>query len=385
MSRKTTRRPLQTVDRVQFRDMCARFAAAEIGPRWLVADRERSFPRDFYVAAARAGLVGVTAPEDVGGSDLGAYEEAIAMEEMSKVNPNLAVSILVQNIAGSILYDYGSPEQQKIARKVIAGDCLVAITVTEPEAGNDIQNIKTSARRHGDDWIVDGLKSFITLGGDSDVLVTLAQTDASSGRRGMQFFAIDRNSPGVTCSQIETYVNRSAPTYRVQFQNVRVPERRRVDAGFREIMMGFNRERIMVAARWLGHMHATLNWAREYATTRQQFGRPIGANQSIAFSLAQAYVDVEATRHLTYHAAERYDSDIPLKDVILDVSTAKLLATQAVVRVTQTALHIGGGWGLTKELPVMRFALDAMVAPVTVGSWEIQLRAIAREMGLPCN
>ncbi|MFZ2159950.1 MAG: acyl-CoA dehydrogenase family protein [Bradyrhizobium sp.] len=120
-----------------------------------------------------------------------------------------------------------------------------------------------------------------------------------------------------------------------------------MDAGFKEIMTGFNRERIMVAARWLGHMQAALNWARDYATTRQQFGRPIGANQSIAFSLAQAHVDVEATRHLTYHAAERYDSDIPLKDVILDVSSAKLLATQAVVRVTQTALHIAGGWGLT--------------------------------------
>jgi alkylation response protein AidB-like acyl-CoA dehydrogenase len=385
MSQKKTRCPLKTVDRAQFRDMCARFAAAEIGPRWRAADRDKIFPRDFYAAAARAGLIGITAPEDVGGSDLGAYEEAIAMEEMSKINPNLAVSVLVQNVAGSILYDYGSPEQQDIARRVIAGDCLVAITVTEPEAGNDVQNVRTSARRDGEDWVVDGLKSFITLGGDSDVLVTLAQTDAGRGRHGMQFFAIDRNSRGVTCSQIETYVNRPAPTYRVQFDNVRVPDRRRIDAGFKEIMTGFNRERIMVAARWLGHMQAALNWARDYATTRQQFGRPIGTNQSIAFSLAQAHVDVEATRHLTYHAAARYDSDIPLKDVILDVSTAKLLATQAVVRVTQTALHIGGGWGLTEELPAMRLALDAMVAPVTVGSWEIQLRAIAREMGLPCN
>jgi len=385
MSHTKSRRPQKSVDRAQFRDMCARFAAAEIGPRWRAADRDKIFPRDFYVAAAKAGLIGITAPEDIGGSELGAYEEAIAMEEMAKVNPNLAVSVLVQNVAGSILYDYGSPAQRDIAREVIAGNCLVAITVTEPEAGNDVQNVKTHARRDGNDWIVDGMKSFITLGGDSDVLVTLAQTDASRGRHGMHFFAIDRRSPGVTCSQIETYVNRPAPTYRVQFDNVRVPDSRRLDAGFKEIMTGFNRERIMVAARWLGHMQASLNWARDYAITRQQFGRPIGANQSIAFVLAQAHVDVEATRHLTYHAAERYDSDIPLKDVILDVSSAKLLATQAVVRVTQAALHIGGGWGLTEELPAMRLALDALVAPVTVGSWEIQLRAIAREMGLPCD
>lgn len=184
-------------------------------------------------------------------------------------------------------------------------------------------------------------------------------------------------------SQIDTYVNRPAPTYRVMFNQTRVPDARRLDAGFAAIMAGFNRERIMVAARWLGHMQTALDWARDYATTRHQFGRPIGANQSIAFSLAQAHVDVEAARQLTYHAAERWDSGIPIEQVILDVSTAKLHATQAVVRVTQTALHVAGGWGLTSELPAMRWALDALVAPVTVGSVEIQQRAIARQLGLP--
>lgn len=377
--------PANSVDRAAFREMCRRFSEKEIGPRWQAADREKRFPRQFYVAAARAGLIGITAPEDVGGAGLGCTEEAIAMEEMSKVNPNLAVAVLVQNVAGSILYEHGSPEQRDIARRTVAGECMVAITVTEPEAGNDVQNVKTRATRDGDHWVLDGLKSFITLGGDADVLVTLAQTDPSQGRRGMQFFAVDRNSPGVVATQIETYVNRPAPTYRVAFNGVRVPESRRLDAGFGAIMAGFNRERVMVAARWLGHMQSALAWALDYAKVRRQFGRAIGANQSIAFQLAQAHVDVEATRHLTYHAAERWDSGAPLKDVILDVSAAKLLATQAVVRVTQTALHVGGGWGLTEELPAMRMALDALVAPVTVGSWEIQLRAIARELGLPAD
>jgi alkylation response protein AidB-like acyl-CoA dehydrogenase len=365
--------------------MCRRFAEREIGPRWQEADRDKRFPRDFYVAAAKAGLIGITADEALGGGDLGCYEEAIAMEEMSKVNPNLAVAVLVQNVAGSILYEHGTAEQKEIARQTIAGECLVAITVTEPEAGNDIQNIKTTATREGDHWVLSGMKSFITLGGDADVLVTLAQTDRGQGRRGMQFFAVDRSIPGIVATQIETYVNRPAPTYRVAFNDVRVPESRRINAGFGEIMAGFNRERIMVAARWLGHMQHALTWAREYACVRRQFGRPIGANQSIAFQLAQSHVDVEAARRLTYYAAERWDSGVPIKDLILDVSAAKLFATQAVVRVTQIALHIGGGWGLTEELPAMRMALDALVAPVTVGSYEIQLRAIAREMGLPVD
>lgn len=383
MSQTSRRRPVNSVDRVAFRDMCRHFAQKEIEPYWREADRERRFPRSFYEAAAAAGLIGITADESVGGAGLGAYEEAIAMEEMSRANPNLAVAVLVQNVAGSILYEHGTDEQREIARDTIAGRRMVAITVTEPEAGNDVQNVKTTATRQGDHWVVDGLKSFITLGGDADVLVTLAQTEPGSGRKGMQFFAIDRRSPGVTATQIDTYVNRPAPTYRVAFDRVEVPESRRIPAGFGAIMAGFNRERIMVAARWLGHMQRALEWATGYAKVRHQFGKPIGANQSIAFQLAQAHVDVEAARHLTYHAAERWDSGVPLRDVILDVSSAKLFSTQAVVRVTQTALHVGGGWGLTEELPAMRMALDALVAPVTVGSFEIQLRAIAKEMGLP--
>ena len=188
MSHAKSRRPVNTIDRAMFRAMCARFAAAEIEPRWRAPIATSNF-RGISTCAAAAGLIGITAPGDIGGAGLGAYEEAIAMEEMAKVNPNLAVSVLVQNVAGSILYDYGSPEQRDIARNTIAGNCLVAITVTEPEAGNDVQNVKTKARRDGDDWVIDGLKSFITLGGDCDVLVTLAQTDSGRGRHGMQFFA----------------------------------------------------------------------------------------------------------------------------------------------------------------------------------------------------
>jgi alkylation response protein AidB-like acyl-CoA dehydrogenase len=386
MSKREPRaRPVNCVDRAAFREMCRVFAQREIGPRWQQADEHKRFPREFYVAAARAGLIGITAPESIGGAGLGAYEEAIAMEEMAKVNPNLAVAVLVQNVAGSILHEHGGEAHRELARRCIAGHCLVAITVTEPEAGNDVQNVRTRATRDGDHWRLDGLKSFITLGGVADVLVTLAQTDPAAGRHGMRFFAVDRDTPGVQASMIDTYVNRPAPTYRIQFDQARVPEARRLDAGFAAIMAGFNRERIMVAARWLGHMQTALDWACDYARTRRQFGRPIGANQAVAFALAQAHVDVEATRRLTYHAAERWDGGAPLDDVIADVSAAKLHATQAVVRVTQTALHTAGGWGLTAELPAMRWALDALVAPVTVGSVEIQQRAIARQLGLPVD
>ncbi|MEQ8731931.1 acyl-CoA dehydrogenase family protein [Roseitalea porphyridii] len=378
--------PRNSVEEPVFRDMCRRFAAAEAEPRWEQADRERAFPRDFFRACSAAGLIGISAPEAIGGTDLGCVEEAVCMEEVARVNPNLAVSILVQNVANALLYFHGSDVHREIAQRNITGECLLAIAVTEPEAGNDVQNVRVSARRDpGGDWIIDGIKAFITLGGEADVLVLLAQTDRSQGRRGMQFFAVDRASPGLQAVPIDTYVNRPAPTYRIMLDQVRVPEERRLAAGFSEIMAGFNRERIMVAARWLGHMRHAQEWALSYARERHQFGRPIGANQSIAFMLAQNQVDIEAAHHLTYHTAQRWDSGAPIRDIIMDVSTAKLFATQAVLRVTQNALHAGGGWGLTSELPVMRMAMDALVAPVTVGSYEIQLRAIARQLGLPCD
>lgn len=374
-----------TVDREAFRDMCRKFAEREIKPRWQQADRESRFPRDFYVAAAKAGLIGLHVPETFGGADLGVTEEVISIEEQAKVNPNLAIMAVIQGVAGSLLAEHGHEIHHQMVRENIAGERLLALAVTEPEAGSDVQNVKTTARRDGDYWVLDGIKSFITLGGDCDTMAVLARTDPSQGRHGMHFFAVDRNTAGVETSQIKTYANRPLPTYRVMLNNARVHESRRLTAGFGAIMAGFNRERVMVAARWLGHMQTALAWALDYAKVRQQFSKPIGANQSIAFMLAQGHVDVEASRLYTYHAAQRWDSGAPIKDIILDVSSAKLFVTQAVYRVTQNALHIGGGWGITEELPAMRMALDALVAPVTVGSYEIQLRVIAKQLGLPCD
>jgi alkylation response protein AidB-like acyl-CoA dehydrogenase len=384
METTETREP-RRVDEREYRALCRTFAEREIAPYWDAADRAAEFPRAFYEAAARAGFVGVTVPPALGGAGLGCREEVVFLEEASRVNPNFAVAILVQYVAGSVLARFGTPEQRRLAADNAAGTCLLALTVTEPGAGNDIQAVATTARRDGDSWLLNGLKAFITLGGVADVLLVLARTDPERGRAGMSFFAVDRETPGIVTTKMNTFVNRPAPTYKVALDDVRVPDSRRLAAGFRELMEAFNRERILVAARWLGHMQHALAWATGYARERQQFGRPIGSYQSIAFQLAQAHVDVEATRRLTYHAVRRWDQGLPLADVILDVSTAKLFATQAVVRVTQTALHVAGGWGVTDELPAMRMALDALVAPVTVGSWEIQLRAIARRMGLPCE
>ena len=374
----------QQITEAEYRQLCKTFAEREIAPRWEDAARRCEFPREVYTQAARAGLIGITAPEELGGAALGLTHEVIATEELCRADASLGVLPLVQNIANALLYNHGNEVHRDIARRNIAGECLLGMAVTEPDAGNDI-NVKMTAVRDGDDWVLNGTKALITLGGEADVMVLAAQTDPSQGRKGMRFFAVDRGTPGYATQRIPSYAHRSMPLYTVTLTDVVVPESRRVESTFYETMREVNRERVMMGARWLGHMQHALEWAVEYANMREAFGRPIGANQSIAFSLAQSRVEIEATRQLTYHVAREWDAGRPMRELVLDICSAKLFACQAVVRVTQRALHVAGGWGVTEGLPVMPLAIEAFAAAGAVGSDEIQLQQIARQMGLPCD
>ncbi|QSR32207.1 acyl-CoA dehydrogenase [Nocardioides sp. S5] len=373
-------------DQEEMRKVAAEFARREIEPRWREADEKAEFPLELLSLAYEQGLMGIAAPTSLGGLGLGATEEVIFTEEMAKVNPNLAVGLILQgSLAPSILWNFASQEQQQeFVPPVLRGEKILAMAITEPTAGSDVSNVRTTARRNGPDtWLLSGEKCFITLGEYAQQSLVLARTDEAEGIDGMRFFIVDTDAPGFRVKKMDMWANRPAPTSQLFLQDVEVPESRRLDAGFREIMATFNKERILVAARWLGHSQHAFSWAMEYATTREQFGKRIGDFQSIAFQFADAHVAIEAVRWLTYRAAWMWDEGLPIKDLMLDVSAAKLLSTQTAEKVSQMALHIGGGWGLVKdELPVARMAIDAFIAPVTVGSYEVQKRIIARKLGL---
>lgn len=244
MSNTGRRTPANSVDRDAFRDMVRKFAEREINSRWQQADREAKFPRELYVAAAKAGLIGLRIPESLDGADLGVTEETISIEKQAKANPNLAIVALIQGVAGSLLAEHGHELHHAMVRENIAGERLLALAVTEPEAGSDVQNLQTTARGDGEHRVLDGIKSFITLGGDCDTMAVLARTDLGEGRHGMHFFAVDRETPGLETSQIKTYANRPVPTYRVMLNAVRVPESRRLTACF-----GAKRGRLQPRAR----------------------------------------------------------------------------------------------------------------------------------------
>lgn len=373
-------------DQQAFRELCRDFAKREIEPLAKAADDEAEFPVGLLKRAAGAGLLGLAAPVELGGGGAGAVEEVIFAEECAKVDPNLAVALIVEGcLAPSLLWNFGTEEQrQAYVVPVLAGEKVLALAVTEPNAGSDVAAAKTAAvRADADTWVLSGEKCFISLATYASHLVVLAQTDPTQGIDGMRFFVVDTSSPGVEITKMDMWANRGAPTTQVFLHDVEVPEGNRIDAGFRSVMEMFNKERILVAARWLGHAQHAFEWALSYATTREQFGKRIGDFQSVAFQLADAKVDIESARWLVYHAAWKWDQGVPVKDLVMDASACKLHATQMVHRVTQLALHIGGGWALVKdELPAAQMAIDAFIAPVTVGSWEIQKRIIARQLGL---
>jgi alkylation response protein AidB-like acyl-CoA dehydrogenase len=196
-------------------------------------------------------------------------------------------------------------------------------------------------------------------------------------------FVVDVPSPGLTIRKMEMIASRPIPTATLTFDHVRVPAGSRLPAGLRDVLNIFNKERIIVASRWVGHATAMFDWALGYATSREQFGQRIGDFQSIAFGFADRRTELEAARLLVRRAAWAWDSGLPKSEIIASSSYAKLTATRAAKSVADFALHVGGGWALVEgELPIARMAIDSFVAPVAGGSFEIQQRIIARQLGL---
>lgn len=374
-----------TQDQEIFRAACQEFAEREIAPRWKEADDQAHFPTELTAAAASAGLLGVSIPERHGGQGAGVLEEAILYEECAQANSNLAAGLMLQgSLLPGIITGSGTQDQvTRYATPTLAGEQILALAVTEPQAGSDVAAVRTTAREKDGGWVLNGEKCFITLGHQADALVTLAVVDRDRGIDGMNLFIVDVPASGVSVRKMEMLANRPIPTSQVFFDEAFVQASNRIDAGFREVMQVFDKERILVAARWIGHAQQALDWALEYSKSRQQFGKRIGDFQSIGFGLADAATALDAARLLVYRAAWSWDSAKPPKAVAFAASQAKLAATRVVRDISDLALHIGGGWALVAdELPIAKIAIDSWVAPVAGGSWEIQRRIIARHLGL---
>lgn len=372
----------------QFRSMVRDFTAAEVEPRWRKADEDAEFPVELLGLAAKQGLLGLSLPEEAGGQGATTLHETVMVEEVSYSNPNIGGALLLEGvIVPTLIWRFGTAEQKRLLLpSILDGSRIVSLAVTEPTAGSDVRGLRTTAEKVDGGWRLSGEKCFITLANYATHIITLAWVDPEAGLDGMKFFVVPADSPGLTIKKLEMWAARPKPTTQLFFNDVVVPDEAVLDGGFRETMQLFNKERIMVSGRWLGHARHCFDWAMDYATTREQFGKRIGDFQSIAFSLAESAAKIESVRWLAYRAAWGWDNEPYDKNLQRLISSCKLTATETAYEVSQTAMHIAGGWGLVKgELDVGRLAIDGFIAPVTVGSREIQKRIIARSLGLRCE
>lgn len=372
-----------TDEEQMMRKMVRDFAEKEVAPLADNIDETDIYPVSLIRKMGSLGLMGIPIPEEHGGAGMDFTSYIIAIHELSKVSATMGVILSVHTSVGTHpILSYGN-EQQKNAYvpKLASGELIGAFGLTEPSAGSDAAALSCRAKRDGHDYILNGSKVFITNGEAADTFVVFATLDPSQGKEAITAFIVEKGMPGFTVTGKERKMGlNGSGTVGLQFDDARVPAANRLGRegeGFQIAMSNLNIGRIGIAAQALGIAEGALEYARDYAKNRWQFGKSISKQQGIGFKLADMSTQIEAARLLVYQAAALVESDIICTK---EASMAKLLASQTAVSVTTEAIQVLGGYGYTKDYPVERFFRDAKVTEIYEGTSEIQRIVIGREL-----
>lgn len=357
------------------------FAKKEVEPTAAERDEQELFYRDIFTKMAELGLTGIPWPEQYGGigSDYLAY--CIAVEELSRVCASTGVTLSAHtSLACWPLYKFGTEAQKQTYLKPLAlGEKIGAYGLTEPGSGSDAGSMKTNARLVGDHYVLNGSKIFITNGGIADIYIVFAVTDATSKSKKTTAFIIEKDFAGFSIGKKEHKLGiRSSPTTEIIFEDCKVPKENvlgQLGEGFKIAMMTLDGGRNGIAAQAVGIAQGALDAAIDYAKTREQFGKPIAAQQGISFKLADMATSIEAARLLTYQAAWRESEGLSYG---MESAMSKLFAGDTAMKVTTEAVQIFGGYGYTKDYPVERYMRDAKITQIYEGTQEIQRLVISR-------
>jgi short-chain 2-methylacyl-CoA dehydrogenase len=368
------------------RDTVRDFARAEVAPVAEELDREKRFPYEIVAKLGELGLMGIPFPEEYGGGGSDTLGYAIAIEELARVDSSVAVTVSVQNSLGTMGFHLWGTREQKDEwmPELCSGRKLASFGLTEPEAGSDSGNTKTTARLEDGEWVVNGAKQFITNSGtDISGCVTItAVTGESDGPREISNIIVPNGTPGYT--QGEPYRKmgwNASDTRPLAFEDCRVPEANllgRRGEGFKQFLQLLDGGRIGISAMGVGLAQGALDEAIAYAKERQAFGQPISKFQAIQAKIADISAQLEAARLLTYRAALLKDLGQPFT---LTAAQAKLITGRLAVRAAEEAVQIHGGYGYIEEYPVCRFYRDAKVLTIGEGTDEVQQMVIARQLG----
>ncbi|WP_066056882.1 acyl-CoA dehydrogenase [Robertmurraya korlensis] len=363
------------------RKMVRDFARNEVAPTAAERDEEERFDREIFDKMAELGLTGIPWPEEYGGIDSDYLAYCIAVEELSRVCASTGVTLSAHtSLAGWPIYKFGSEEQkQTFLRPMALGEKIGGYGLTEPGSGSDAGGMKTTARRDGDDFILNGSKIFITNGGIADIYVVFAVTDTTKKHKGTTAFIVEADTPGFSVGKKEKKLGiRSSPTTEIIFEDCRVPATNMLGTegeGFKIAMMTLDGGRNGIAAQAVGIAQGALDAATGYAKERVQFGKPIAQQQGVGFKLADMATSIEAARLLTYQAAWLESEGLPYGK---ESAMSKLFAGDTAMKVTTEAVQIFGGYGYTKDYPVERYMRDAKITQIYEGTQEIQRLVISR-------
>ena len=369
-------------EHIAIRKTIREFAETEIAPGARERDENSEFPVEIVKELAKLGMTGVCSPIEYGGSGLDYLSFAIIIEELARVDASVSVIISVTNtLAGFPLKRFGSDEQKKkYLTPLSTGEKLGAYSLSEPQAGSDASNLACMAVRDGDDYVLNGVKNFVTNGGNADIIIVFAMTDKEKGKKGISTFIIEKEMPGFSVGKIEKKLGiRSSDTTELVFEECRVPAANLLGEegeGFKIAMATLDYGRVGIGAQALGISQGAMERAIAYSLEREQFGKKISEFQAIQFKISDMAVEIDATRLLLYRVAWMQDNG---KKFTAESAMAKLFASQTAMKTANQAVQIFGGYGYMREFEIERFMRDAKITEIYEGTSEIQKIVIARE------
>jgi len=365
------------------RDSVRSFSDDNIAPRADEIDRTNTFPRDLWPEMGKLGLHGITVEEEYGGSGLGYLEHCVAMEEVSRGSASVGLSYGAHSnlCVNQIRRNGNEAQKRKYLPKLISGEHVGALAMSEPGAGSDVVSMKTRAEKKGDRYVLNGSKMWITNGPVAETLVVYAKTDPSAGPRGITAFLIEKGMKGFSTAQkLDKLGMRGSDTCELVFQDCEVPEENilgKVGEGVRVLMSGLDYERAVLAAGPLGIMQAALDVVLPYVHERKQFGEPIGTFQLVQGKLADMYVQMNAARAYVYAVAKACDRGQTTRE---DAAGAILYAAEGATKIALDAIQLLGGNGYINEFPTGRLLRDAKLYEIGAGTSEIRRLLIGREI-----
>ena len=365
------------------RDALRDFSQQQLTPNAARWDREREFPHDALKQLAALGAFGVAVPQEQGGARLDYLSLALVIEEIAAGDGGVSTIISVNNCpVCSIGMSYANESQQRDWLLPLAkGDMLGAFCLTEPHAGSDASALRTTARRDGDSYVLNGVKQFITSGKNADVAIVMAVTDKAAGKRGISAFWVPTNTPGYIVARIEEKLGQhSSDTAQILFEDCRIPAANLIadeGMGYKIALSGLEGGRIGIAAQSVGMAQAAFDAALLYSKDRQSFDKPLFEHQAVQFRLADMATQIEAARQLVWHAATMKDAGVPC---LKEAAMAKLFASEMAEKVCTEAIQIHGGYGYLADFPVERIYRDVRVCQIYEGTSDIQKILIGRAL-----